>query len=606
MTMRVKTAMNLSHRLITFASALPRMLILLLVSPLPSQGEVVYQNVSGWQPLPSVIEWEKSLLDAWAEVPDCRSDTGLCVNCGVGAIVVERLSDSHDEATEKLYREEGLLSHRAYSIGMDGGSPPWDYLDGDTVEIASYTKVITAFAMEVMLGEGKVRLDATIQEYLPECNWDSALSEEVGTITLDELRLQISGLPAQPPNRAETGSPGANPFGGYTIDMLCRSFVELPGLTTRGRFSYSNYGYGILGYLLTRAENASNPPSYEDLVRDKILLPLGMNNTVVVFDDTRAAIGCGRGLQRGEPSYRWGKYGVLQGNGALRSTLRDMGKFFTAMFLIGQRRVADWEHLAFIEDKEQFSPPPNLVSTFLDIFDDKGTFEACTCVSDWCEGWLCPQPNPVHEMINTGGATTYTSGLKFGFRKSGDTDGFSVMGSWGWDKRRAVFAVDTCGGCGSTNGASGSAVQRLVLLLADGPPTQTINTTPPANAGSPNGKCITRFTGFASSHAFPSNSYLKVEVREPGINGSPATVLVASSDGQGCTSPARAIDGGWALEKSVLYGCGWDPDPLANVEQRRNLLLKPDGSGAVLQEMGADIDLKYVVGDSRNSCSALL
>jgi hypothetical protein len=78
--------------------------------------------------------------------------------------------------------------------------------------------------MQVQIEEGSVSEDFLIKDFLPECDWESSVSAlsgddggDVGSIAFEELRLHLSGLPAQPPNRAETGSPGGNPFGGYTV-----------------------------------------------------------------------------------------------------------------------------------------------------------------------------------------------------------------------------------------------------------------------------------------------------------------------------------------------------------------------------------------------------
>jgi CubicO group peptidase (beta-lactamase class C family) len=74
-----------------------------------------------------------------------------------------------------------------------------------------------------------------------------------------------------------------------------------------------------LGYLLTLAVDKENPPDYEDVVKEKILLPLEMYNTSVTFDDAgwaMAAEGCARSINRDDETIRLGTYETLQGNGA--------------------------------------------------------------------------------------------------------------------------------------------------------------------------------------------------------------------------------------------------------------------------------------------------
>ena len=569
-------------------------------------SNITYETIKGWEPSQDVVGWEMSTIEAWANTPDCLPSTGICNNCGIGAIVVE-LDDNINP------------SFRTYQVGAGGTTSPWNY-NAQSFEIASFTKIFTALTMQIQINEGTIRPDTTVREYLPECDWSSALSSQIESITVLELVQQTSGLPAQPPNRAGTGSPGDNPFGGYSIDMLCDSLLNLSGLPTRGRFSYSNYAFGIAGLVMSRAEEDAigAPVTYEDLVKAKILLPFQMKETVVRFDmeQDRPAVGCQRGLQRSQPTIRVGEYGVLQGNGAFRSTLKDMGSFIEQLMLNDLKpptEVAAEANKNLRTDGNTTDEQLTTLLKALDLVSDTGHVdEACTCVSNWCEGWLCPLPNPVEEFTTLMGTTTFTSALQQGQRKSGDTGGYSLRGVWSSQKRRGAFAVDTCGGCGSNRGTSGSAVQRLALLLADGPP-QAPSYIPPrgtTDAPSPS-PLIERFQGEISSHAFPSNAAIEVELRQPGIHeGDLATVLVASSDGQGCTSPAVPFttkEGlqGWELQNSALYGCGWagGHDPLNDIPQSRKLIVLPNDGGAVLQEMGVDIYLKNTDSGNGNNNS---
>ena len=61
--------------------------------------------------------------------------------------------------------------------------------------------------MQVQIEEGSVSEDFIIKDFLPECDWESSASAlsgddddngSVGSITFEELRLHLSGLPAQP------------------------------------------------------------------------------------------------------------------------------------------------------------------------------------------------------------------------------------------------------------------------------------------------------------------------------------------------------------------------------------------------------------------------
>eukprot|EP00965_Chrysotila_dentata_P222849 6193220-Pleurochrysis_carterae.AAC.1 len=200
--------------------------------------------------------WEEKVIDAWAAEPDCSPETGMCGACGVAATVVEL----GENGTQPIVRK--------YSVGAGGGETPFG--SDATFEIASVTKLFTTMLLLVLEEEGLLSSEATIGTYLP-CAWDAARHAGTAEITFNELVRHTSGLPAQPPDRGP--SVGGNPFSGYTEERLCESLGQLTGLPTRGRYSYSNYAYGTLGYVLTLAYAAvtgSPVRDYEDLLKEKV------------------------------------------------------------------------------------------------------------------------------------------------------------------------------------------------------------------------------------------------------------------------------------------------------------------------------------------------
>lgn len=470
--------------------------------------------------------------------------------------------------------------------------------------------------------------DTTIGQWIP-CEWSEAADPNTPSITLEELRLHTSGLPPQAPNHDAAPMFDGNPFGGYTQQMLCSSLLKLTALPSRGRFLYSNYAYGLLGYALQfvsqhvhieKGYKTAPLPSYQEVVQESVLNPFKMNHTSVELSEEgweNAAKGCARGLNKAQYAMRRGEYGVLQGNGALRSTLTDMASFLVVTLLVEG---------GFIEqNQDKLTPQQQSCYQAIKALNEHSE-DACTCVSGWCEGNLCTLPNPVQEQITDSGTTIYTSGGLPGKRKSGDTEGYSVRGAWSLSKGRAVFVVDTCGGCGE-RGTSGSAAQRVALLLADGLPDSRMDDKQATESCDVDESLILKqvpellvFAGKAESHVFPSVTYVEVQVKT--IYGK-STISVASSDGAGCSAPARPIVAkdkgdndkfvGWEYDTSVLYGCGFGGnDPLAIIPQKRSLRLVSNefkgrhgqlnemerirrivesDSGAVLQEMGQDIYL---------------
>ena len=116
--------------------------------------------------------------------------------------------------------------------------------DPDTVyEIGSVTKVFTATLLADMVVRGLVKLDDSVQQYLPA---DVKMPIADGKpIRLVDLATQNSGLPGMPDN-FESAHPD-NPFADYGERQL---FAFLNGHKLRrppGTYEYSNLGMGLLG-----------------------------------------------------------------------------------------------------------------------------------------------------------------------------------------------------------------------------------------------------------------------------------------------------------------------------------------------------------------------
>ena len=200
------------------------------------------------------------------------------------------------------------------------GRPP---LDSNTVfEIGSITKVFTGTLLAALAEEGKVRLDDPVQKYLPD-------SVRVPTrngkaITLALLAAQRSGLPRLPDNMRPANP--ANPYADYSVSQLYQflsnhQLTRDPGDT----WEYSNLGVGLLGHVLSLAAGKS----YEELVRERVLVPLKMTHTSIALTPwMRDHLALGHDPQ-GRVVANW-DLPTLAGAGALRSTATDMLKFVDA------------------------------------------------------------------------------------------------------------------------------------------------------------------------------------------------------------------------------------------------------------------------------------
>jgi D-alanyl-D-alanine-carboxypeptidase/D-alanyl-D-alanine-endopeptidase len=203
------------------------------------------------------------------------------------------------------------------TAGPGGPAPP----AANTIfEIGSVTKVFTATLLAAMVEDRSLALDDLVQPYLPGVE----LPVRGRPITLADLATHTAGLPRLPHGLyLRSVRHRRNPYAWLTVDDL---YAALPSTPPRrepgGRPRYSNLGYGLLGHVLAARAGCS----YEQLVRERICHPLGLNDTdVSVPEAARGRFAQGHN-RRGRPVPHW-DLPALAGAGALRSTVADLLRF---------------------------------------------------------------------------------------------------------------------------------------------------------------------------------------------------------------------------------------------------------------------------------------
>ena len=187
-------------------------------------------------------------------------------------------------------------------------------------EIGSVTKVVTALTLAEMARRGEVALTTPVADLLP----DSVTVPTSGAapMTLVDLATHTSGLPRLPPMLLLTADPD-DPYTAYTAGDLFGFLgrYELPR-APGAAYEYSNLAAGLLGLALTRrAEGGA--AGYEALVRDRVLGPLGMDETFVVVPDSLGPLAPAVGAF-GQPVPHWTWTEATVGAGGLRSTADDL------------------------------------------------------------------------------------------------------------------------------------------------------------------------------------------------------------------------------------------------------------------------------------------
>jgi len=187
-------------------------------------------------------------------------------------------------------------------------------------QIGSVTKVFTALLLADMAERGEVRLSDPAASYLP------GLPGGTSPVTLADLATHTSGLPRLPRSLLWSALlHPRDPYVGYPAARFVRAARRALRAGSGGSpYVYSNFGYGLLGYLLGQAAGTA----YQTLVTARICGPLGLSDTIfAVPRPSRDRMA--QGYRRGRAVPDW-QLGTLAGAGALYSTAADLARFLQA------------------------------------------------------------------------------------------------------------------------------------------------------------------------------------------------------------------------------------------------------------------------------------
>ena len=144
----------------------------------------------------------------------------------------------------------------------------------DRVRVFSNTKAFVATVVLQLVAEGEVDLDAPVETYLPGLLGDTGIS-------VRHLLQHTSGLPDFDSAVFEPGGYARHRLDHHEPAELIADAVAQPRLSLPGaEFHYSTTNYVIAGLLV---EKLTGRP-YENAVRDRILRPLKMRDTVLPGD----------------------------------------------------------------------------------------------------------------------------------------------------------------------------------------------------------------------------------------------------------------------------------------------------------------------------------
>jgi CubicO group peptidase (beta-lactamase class C family) len=155
--------------------------------------------------------------------------------------------------------EAGVVGSRRY-----GG--PANVTLNDKFHLGSCGKAFTAALMGALVDDGLVTWTTTLPAIFPE--YAQTMRAEYRAVTVRDLLSHSAGLVRDPINglALRSGTPREQ-----RAEVVAWA-LAYPPLKPRGQYEYSNLGYIIAGAIIERLANRP----YEDLVMERIVLPLGI------------------------------------------------------------------------------------------------------------------------------------------------------------------------------------------------------------------------------------------------------------------------------------------------------------------------------------------
>lgn len=227
-----------------------------------------------------------------------------------------------------VVKDDSMVFARGYGVRAVGTH---DTVDAHTLfALGSTTKAFTAMAVALMVDAGKLRWDDAVATYVPGFMLrDPYVTHE---LRIRDLLTHELGF----------GDPEYLWYGNdqKLADMIRRLRYLPPQTSFRSHFAYNNVGYAAAGLIAGRA----NGSSWDDLVRTRILVPLGMSETVIEGPELRGKVNVTRphsyvdDTLRALPSFSQELIDAIAPAGSMYSNVLDMSKWMR--FLLDSGRVA--------------------------------------------------------------------------------------------------------------------------------------------------------------------------------------------------------------------------------------------------------------------------
>src|SRR3954467_2972197 len=163
-----------------------------------------------------------------------------------------------------IVRNDSVVYAKGYGVVAARSTTPVN--EKTLFEIGSSSKAFTATLIAMLVSDGKMRWDDRLVQYLPDFRMYDPVANE--GVTLRDALSHRSGIA-----RGELAWLGS----GISRDEVLHRVRSLkPESPFRSRYSYQNMMFLAAGQAVGKAAGSS----WDDLVRQRIFVPLGMTSTV--------------------------------------------------------------------------------------------------------------------------------------------------------------------------------------------------------------------------------------------------------------------------------------------------------------------------------------
>ena len=281
----------------------------------------------------------KAHLASLAAITLCTTPAFAISDGDLRAALEQRFKGDRTGACVAAAVIDGGTTASAYFCANPNSQRAYD--EHTAFEIGSVTKTMTAALLAEFIARGEVTLNDPIAKLLPPGT--SVPSFNGRQITIGEIVTHTSGLPAIPAQYRITDM--NNPYASVTErDLLgalaATQLTRAPG----SQWEYSNFAMMVLSYALAKRSGKD----YETLLRERLLVPLGMNETYVAGRPPQVRLAQGH-FANTMSTIPWDFPADMAGVGGVRATLPDMVRYLEGE--LGTRESAITPALALTQQQ---------------------------------------------------------------------------------------------------------------------------------------------------------------------------------------------------------------------------------------------------------------